>query len=138
MKFKISNDTTRAAVIAYLNKLPEGKEYDCTIERHKVKRSLDQNALYWLWNKCIGNELGYTKDDVHNLLATKFLGMKKIKDFDGGWIEVPMETKTLDTAQFTDYLNRIQVFASAELGIILPDPADLAFASFEDYYKDRI
>jgi hypothetical protein len=44
----------------------------------------------------------------------------------------------MDTAQFTAYLEKVQTFASVELGIVLPNPEDLAFESFEEFYKNKI
>jgi hypothetical protein len=46
-------------------------------------------------------------------------------------------TTTLNTAEFTAYLEKIQIFASAELGIVLPNPDDLYFDSMVDYYADK-
>lgn len=136
MKFHIHN-TNIEPVIAYLRKLPEGKEYDVTVERHKIRRSVPQNALYWMWVGCIAQETGGDREQIHEELKTMYLPTKHIR---GLFDEVarPMSTTALDTKQFTAYLEKVQTFASAELGIVLPNPEDLAFASFEEFYKDRI
>lgn len=136
MKFHIINSNT-APVIAYLQKLPPGKEYDVTVDRHKVRRSVPQNSLYWLWLQCISDETGGDREQIHEELKTMYLPTKHIR---GLFDEVvrPMSTTALDTKQFTDYLDKIQVFASVELGIVLPRPEDLAFESFEEFYKERI
>jgi hypothetical protein len=37
-----------------------------------------------------------------------------------------------------DYLDKIQIFASTELGIKLPDPQDQRWDEFYAYYQDRL
>ena len=37
-------------------------EYVLTVARRKQKRSLDQNALMWMWFECLAQETGHTKE----------------------------------------------------------------------------
>jgi len=136
MKFHIHNANIQP-VVQYLQKLPEGKEYDVTVERHKVRRTMPQNALYWLWIQCIASETGGDKEQIHEELKVMYLPTKRIR---GLFDEVarPMSTTALDTKQFTEFLEKVQVFASSELGIVLPTPDDLAFEQFESYYQYKI
>jgi len=46
-----------------------------------------------------------------------------------------LSTTLLDTKNFTEYLNKIQLFANTELAIELPNPENLKFAEFKDYYE---
>ena len=39
---------------------------------------------------------------------------------------------------FKYYLDNVQVFASTELAITLPDPEDKQWEEFYDYYKDKM
>lgn len=36
------------------------------------------------------------------------------------------------------FLDMVQADAASELGIILPDPEDLNYAAFEEYYRNRL
>ena len=56
MKFTVNNTDTRAAVTAYLERLPEGKTYDVTVTPHRRNRTVPQNRLYWLHIACISDE----------------------------------------------------------------------------------
>jgi hypothetical protein len=84
----------------------------------KKFRSSDQNALYWMWLKCIEDETGQNKDITHEFCKGQFLD-KCIFELRNIKIPVNKTTTTLDTKQFTDYLEKIKVFAASELGIFI-------------------
>ena len=113
------------------------KKAKVEITEKKNKRTLDQNALLWLWLTCIENETGTDKDDLHEYFKGKFLGFKQ-NVFNGESYDVRLTTKKLNTAEFTEYLNKINQFASTELGIYLPNPKDLGFESFYEAYINRV
>ena len=137
MKFKVTKPQDKRAVMAYLDRLPEGKTYNVTIARHRERRTMDQNRLLWLWVNCISDETGQDKDDLHEYFKQKFLGLDT-KTLWGVQVYKPVSTASLDTLQFTQYLERIRAFAAAELGIELPDPQDQYWDQFEQQYKDKI
>ena len=99
---------------------------------------MPQNALYWLWLTCIADETGGDKLAIHETFKGMYLPRETAKVFLETCMDRPVSTSTLNTAQFTQYLDKIQVFASSELGIVLPLPGDLAFEAFQEYYKDRL
>ena len=93
--------------------------WDVSIKPYKKNRSLEQNALMWKWNTIIGNELGYTKDEIHETFMRKFLPPVTVNTLDG-----PAEvysTKPLKVKEMAEYLNHIERFA-AEYAIVLPLP----------------
>lgn len=137
MKFKVTKPQDKRAVMAYLDRLPEGKTYNVTIVRHRERRTVDQNRLLWLWVNCISDETGQDKDDLHEYFKQKFLGFDT-KTLWGVQVFKSVSTASLDTLQFTQYLERIRAFAAAELGIELPDPQDQYWDQFEQQYKDKI
>jgi len=107
------------------------------LSEKKPKRTLDQNRLMWLFLACISNETGNNKDFLHEFFKQKFLGMKNIAVLDSN-IQIAVSTTKLNTAEMTNYLNRIQEFANTELGILLPNPDDLNFNDFYETYKNFI
>lgn len=137
MKFKLHNEQTRQAAIEYIQKLPD-RLFTVTVEKTRTTRSIDQNALYWLWLTCIADETGADKDEIHREMRMTYLPHEIVQGIHGEFIERPISTTKLDTAQFKQYLDKIQVFASAELGIVLPSPEDRAFEAFNEYYKNRL
>jgi hypothetical protein len=137
MKFSINSDFDKLAVKQHIDKLPENKRYTIEITQKRENRTLDQNALYWLWLTCIEQETGNSKEDIHYYCKDNFLPKKEMT-IAGEVVYIPESTTKKDTKQFSDYMNEVQVFAASELGIILPDPQDLIFESFYNEYKDRI
>lgn len=110
------------------------KPIDVIFQPHKKNRSLAQNNLLWMWLGRMANflreehGLKTNSDDLKDYFQREYLGHK---DY-----EVPSEdalvtrligTSELNAAQFTEFLNRIDVYAGAELGLKLPHPEDLYY-----------
>ena len=139
-------DKKRLKVI--VDALPLTPKYQVEIRPYKAQRSVKQNKLYWKWITIIGNELGYTKEEMHRLCVERFLvtifirdkesyaamveSVKNLRkhglkhDADVIKTEIINLTSTTDcnTAQFAEYLTDIERDA-AGLNIILPHPDDL-------------
>lgn len=113
----------RQAIIDYLSRLPEGKAFEVSVRLHKEKRSNPQNALYHSWLNIICKETKNDHETVHKALAKMFLGVD-VCEFGGQKIAKIKSTTTLNTEEFTEYLNNVEAFAATELGIILPHPDD--------------
>ncbi len=110
MKFtgKVSNGKLtidRTVLQAYL--LTVDGDVVIRIEKASPSRSPQANAYYWSLVEMLGNELGYTKEEMHKTLKFHF----KIE-----------KTSTLTTDEFQDYITRIIRYSAIELGVALPDP----------------
>ena len=88
----------------------------------KMTRSQKQNKYMWgLVYKTISNDLGYTPDEIHQLMAEKFLSYeKKGKTF-------VLSTATLNTKEMEAYLEDVRRFASMELSCFIPLPGETDF-----------
>lgn len=137
MNFRINNQQDKQAVGAYIDSLPNGKRYDINIVVHRERRTIDQNRLLFLWINCISSETGQDKDDLHRYFKRKFLPQNYRRVFNEQ-LYVEPTTTTLDTKQFTDYLNLIHSFSASELGITLPNPEDAIWAQFYESYSNYI
>lgn len=117
-------DQVKANLIAYIQSLPAEKAWRIEIDLLRKKRSLPQNSLMWDWYTAIGNEIGYTKDEMHDVLREKFLPWHEVEICG---IKRKVLTSTSDpsftTAMMAEYLDHIDRFAAQELGILLPHPA---------------
>ena len=136
MKRKIITELDREMVIAAVKRLDIKKVHTVEITEKIVKRSLSQNSLYWLWLSCLEAETGNDADDLHDYFKKKYLQPTTVVVF--GVVENKYTTTNLDTKQFKAYLDKIQIFASTELAINLPDPEDLRWEEFYNYYSDRL
>lgn len=127
-KYMIDTQTKALSVAGLISSLNLAKKWDVTIEPHKAKRSLPQNSLLWDWYTIIGNELGYTKDEVHDLLREMFLPWEEIEL--KGVKQKRLTSTSSDefkTKHMSQYLDAIDRFAASELGIILPRSSDAAY-----------
>ena len=87
------------------------------IRKWRTKRSLQQNALYWMWLQVIAQDLGYDTEELHNSFRAMFLVDREKK------IPLVRSTTTLNKMEFTQYLDKIEREAS-QLGIVLPQPEE--------------
>ena len=73
-----------------------------------ITRSRKQNRYYF---KCIvlllGNELGYHKYEMHELLTNRFIAER---------------SKELNTKEFNQYCEQIRIWSLQDLGIRIPLP----------------
>ena len=144
MLFKVLKNTDWQKLTDYIGKLinlGNGKKYIVEIKLKRDRRTIDQNSLYWLWLKCIMNETGQHKDDLHEYFKKRFLGVETHKIELASVIysfDVAKSTTKLDTKEMKYYLDRVQQFANSELGIILPNPEDLQWEEFYNHYKNFI
>lgn len=137
MKRKLNNDLDRDMVIAAIRRLDLSKSYTVEIIQKKIRRSLPQNSLLWLWLTCIEQETGNNRDELHEVFKRKFIIPDRVMGPFGVEYD-SYSTAGLSTIQFKDYLDKIQVFASTELSITLPDPEDKNWEYFYSYYSDKI
>lgn len=81
---------------------------------------------------------GYNTDMFCTELKRRYLPSESVVGLYGEVIKRPISTSKLNTAQFTAYLEKVQVLASSELGIVLPVPEDRIFEEFYEQYENRI
>ncbi len=117
-----AKDRDRASVAVGLLNLEGERAWDVTIEKHVEQRTLSQNRLMRMWNKVIGDERGYTQDEIHELLMPLFLVPKIVKI--GSVERLVYTTKGLSIGEMSEYLDHIYRWAAGE-GIILPLPEEL-------------
>lgn len=105
----------------HLGKL-EGKKVIVDVQKIKSKRSLNQNAYYWLILDIISKETGHTSEELHRLFKGLFLPRKEIILHDRKFF-LAGSTTDLTKGQFVEYMMRISAEAG-EMGIVLPSPDD--------------
>ena len=135
MKRKLLTELDRDMVISQIKRLDLKKVYTVEITERRIKRTISQNGLYWLRLTCISHETGNDKDDLNEYFKQKYLSPETVTVFNERLYRV--STTGLSTVQFKDLLDSIQVFASTELAITLPDPEDKRWEEFFDYYHDK-
>jgi hypothetical protein len=102
------------------------KPWQIDIKPYKKNRTLAQNNLMWLWLTCIGSEIGYTENEMYDIMVDKFLPDETI-EYGGKQIKKNKSTSRLKVKEFTVFLEHVDRWAVSEMGIILPCPADIYF-----------
>ena len=122
----IHNESDKDRAISHIKALNIDKPWSVDVKPYKKNRSLAQNKLYWKWITCIGDEIGYTSEEMHVIMADKFL-VTKFVEYDDDKIKMDKSTSRLNTKEFTEYLEYIDRWAAGEMGIVLPSPEDLIY-----------
>jgi hypothetical protein len=124
--YQIKDNDTLGRCIRHIGNLHPDKTWTITIEKKGISRSTQQNALYWKWLSIMGDHFGYTKDEMHEELAARFLGIVERKTIGGHKIMEPRSTATLKTKEFSDYMDMIHALA-VQQDIRLPKPQEYGY-----------
>lgn len=115
------SDGQRATIRNYL-KLFDSRTVAVRLSKPTIARSLNQNSYYWgVVLTTIATETGNSTEDVHIAVKDMFLPRKFVK-LGNREINIRKTTVDLTTAEFTQYIEQIRVWASSELGLNLPEP----------------
>lgn len=159
MKYDLNNKYKLQLAEEYFQKLKkEGAFID--LKKVKQKRSLDQNALYWLWLTVIEVETGHFRNESHLLYRAMFLRKDETKirqiiipdlwekvrnkidffQYFKGLEDIiniiSLSTTDLETDSFTNYLEKIRDHAKLKMDVTLLTQDEQAFEDFyKEYYK---
>ena len=87
----------------------------CTVMEKDLSRSDNQNKLYWDYITEFGEYLGYTKNEMHDVLRFKYLSNNII--IGDETLPTLKSTRKITIKEFTTYFASIERWAS-ELGFI--------------------
>jgi phage pi2 protein 07 len=99
----------------------DGKEVEIVVQKKKYVRSVQQNRLWWLYMDILHKELGYSKEEMHNVAKFKFLKREKVIEKTGEIVEYLESTTRLSRTQFAETIDKLIMWA-AEMNIVLPQP----------------
>ena len=134
-RYILRDSSIRDRLITNLNALEidQAAPLEVTIKLYKKNRSLAQNNLLWKWLAEIANhvrsEHGIKTDSISlkEEFQHRFLGYLDYTDSQGWKNPRIRGTSELNTSEFTEFLNQIEIYASSELGLLLPHPEDLYY-----------
>ena len=102
-------------------------EFEVTVEKKKKRRSTQSNRYYWgvvvSSIRDAFRELGNEVDSelTHEFLKGRFHYSEFIDTKTGEVIKLPKTTTEMSNSEFSEYIERIKVFASEVLNIYIPD-----------------
>ena len=100
------------------------KNYKVFICDERPARSLKQNAYYWaVVLPIMADHLGYTKKEVHELFKMQFLTRNPI-EIDGKTFYYSTSTRTLNSKQFSEYIDEIVALAQG-MDVYIPEAGEI-------------
>lgn len=99
----------------------EGKDVEITFERKRSKRSDNQNRYWWACMTILANDMGYRKDEMHEICKFMFLKAEKVNEATGEVFEYLRSSTELNKMEFADMTSNLIQWA-AEHGTVLPLP----------------
>ena len=98
-----------ASIQKLFGNLDYKKLYDVSIREHKDSRSIQQNKRYWALITELGSFLGYNTEEMHAMMAYKYLSYKN--ELLGDEVVVVPSTTKLSIKAFNEYYNKVEQFA---------------------------
>ena len=109
----------KTTLVDYIRAIEDGTKVEVEITETPDIRTNKQNKLWWSWMKIIGNELGYSKNEIHDILKYKFLLREEIND--GETTQHLKSTSTLTKKEFNKLTQDVFFWANDTLNINLPN-----------------
>ena len=97
----------------------EGKDVVFTLSENKDFRTNSQNKLWWKYMHILGQELGYTKNEMHDIAKLKFLERERIED--GLKIKYLKSTTALTKKEFRELIDLVIIWAAQTFSVNLPN-----------------
>ena len=125
--YRLTKDNKRPLMTTIYNNLgvwlEANAELEVCIRPYNSKRSVEQNRRLWkiyakLADEAWVNGRRYSAETWHEYCKGMFLGYELKAMPDGTEVKTPISTTTLNTAEMTDYQNRLQVWAAGNFGLI--------------------
>lgn len=102
----------------------EGKRVEIKIQKLKSTRSGQQNRYWWAIVTILANEIGYTKNEMHEILKFKFLKRSKVLESTGEVFEYLESTTKLNKSEFADMTSELIRWSAETFNVILPLPGE--------------
>ena len=115
----LNNRQTLQAIIEGFN----NENIKITIESTD-ERSLKQNNLYWFYVDIIRKEIGYSKNECHEILKYKFLLTEKADEKTGEIMQYVRSTTDLTKNEYVDFIDSIIQWSFEYLKVELPMPLE--------------
>jgi hypothetical protein len=99
-----------------------------SIKKQRNNRSLAFNRYYWaVVVPYIAVEIGYNKEEMHDVLRRMFLSYEKKNDITQSVDVFLLSTAKLNDVEFNEYIEKIRMFALEQLSIYIPLPNEINF-----------
>lgn len=123
-QYLIFSESDAATAVRAMAALDLTKKWRITIEPYRKRRTTDQNNYMWAMYEEIAKHTGHTPDEIHEHCKVMFLIPRQII-VNGRTTEYRSTTK-LNTAEMSEYLERIRAWAATDLNMTLSTYSEAA------------
>ncbi len=95
-----------------------------TAEKYRAKRSDAQNKYWWSCITILANELGYTKDEMHEIAKCKLCKKSMVHQETGEVLEYLASTTSFNKMEFAEITEQLGIWAAQSFNVILPFPGE--------------
>lgn len=121
--FLIDNEQKRERCAKRILALPlVGQVWDVRIQEWEPRRSVDANRRLWALHQEAARATGHSVDELHEFMKLKFLPHVMVK-IGKDEREVPGRSSKLTSKEFRDFMDQVESFYIAELGVVLGEYA---------------
>lgn len=108
----------------------------CGCEFQSDARNVKQNALFHLWMRVLGDELGYLSlEEVKIVVKREILGLKElVNNKTGEVLYTDYQTSTMTRSQMADFMSKVKIWAMTELNVYLPFEGDDGYLELIQHY----
>ena len=92
-----------------IGELDLSKAWEINVKEYDHQRSIQQNRKYWKLVGELGSYLGYSTEEIHQMMKYKYLSYKE--ELLGDEVTVVPSTSNLSIKEFVNYLSRVEIFA---------------------------
>lgn len=123
-------DAAVSAIGIIIKSLPQVVVMEVVIREYRSSRSLAQNRLMWAWYKQIATHLEETMGEIHSdqaihaLMKQTFLPMQ-VATIRGEVVRERKSTAKLNTKDMSEYMEKIDMWCSRDLGLVLDHTEDV-------------
>jgi hypothetical protein len=117
----IRDEEEMARFLRWADQFSLDKPIKITVEHYKKLHSQSQRGLYRVWLQHIADETGdLDVDDLHEVFKQKFLEPEEKEIL--GEKTLVYSTRKLSTVEYSNFMNKVEVFANDFLNMTLPQP----------------
>ena len=109
----------KAEFIDSVGKMEDGIRVVIEIREAENVRTNQQNKLWWSWMNILADELGYSRQEIHDMLKYKFLLKEEM--IDGEIHQSLKSTTTLTKKEFNKLTQDVFYWANDTFNINLPN-----------------
>ena len=107
-KLILSSEAIKERAKVIIDSLPPEHTHEMILRPYKVDRTEEQRRTYWRWLTLIGNDLGYTKDEMANEYKEKFLLPIYIREDVGNYEASVQAVKAVRGSGMVDQANTLK------------------------------